>query len=252
MTRMRKPPYFLASFAIFFFLGILLFFLLRLPIFSPLRAVLEQSVLPIERMLYAKKIGETRDLEKLRQENVALQAQLAKQKEMEREIAALKDQFAFSQERARNLLPAHIIGKKDEDTFILDKGSNDRVSKGQIVVVKEVLLGVISDVTPHTAILLTMSNPKLAVSVKTSGTNALGILQGAGHGIMNMNHVVLSDHLDEKDIVLTKGDADKHIPADLSIGTIVSVDKKISDVFQQARVEQLLDVSRLTLVYISS
>ena len=79
MTRMRKPPYFLASFAIFFFLGILLFFLLRLPIFSPLRAVLEQSVLPIERMLYAKKIGETRDLEKLRQENVALQAQLAKQ-----------------------------------------------------------------------------------------------------------------------------------------------------------------------------
>lgn len=252
MTRMRKPPYLFVSFFFFFFLGVTLFFLLRLPFFSPVRAGLEQVVLPLERVLYTKKIGETSDLEKLREENAVLQAQIAKQTEMGREIAALKDQFAFSQERARDLLPAHIIGKKDNDTFILDKGSDDGIKKGQIVLVKDILLGVISDVTPHVATLQTMSNPKLAVSVKTSGTNALGILQGIGDGMMNMNHVVLSDHLDEKDIILTKGDADKHIPSDLSIGRIVSVDKKISDVFQQASVKQLLDVSRLTLVFISS
>ena len=252
MTRMGKRPYLLGSFFLFFLLGVGLFFLLQLPLFSPLRGGLESLVLPIERMLYGMKVGKADELEKLTQENATLQALVAKNKQTEKEMAALKDQFAFSQEKSRTLLLAHVIGMQDTDTFVLDKGTDDNVKKGDIVVIKDVLLGVIDKVTPHTAILLTMSNPKLTVSVKTSGTNALGIAQGVGKGSMTLDHVVLSDHLDEKDIVLTKGDADKHIPADLSIGKITSVDKKISDVFQQANVAQLLDVSRLAVVFISS
>jgi rod shape-determining protein MreC len=248
---MRKQPFLLGSFSLFFFLGVILFFLFRLPIFSPVQGFFETIFLPVERLLYTSNVSKISEVERLKEENAKLLAQLAKDKQSEKEMAALKDQFAFSQASSRTLLPAHIIGKRDIDTFILDKGENDGVKKGMIVVVKDILVGTIAQVTPHTGVLLTMSNKAQTISAKTSGTGALGILKGTGGAHLLLDHVVLSDHLDEKDVVLTKGDADKQIPADLSIGKISSVDKKMSDVFQEAQVDPLLDISHISLVFIS-
>lgn len=251
MTRMSKHPYLLGSFLLFFFLGVCIFFLFQLSFFAPVRGLFESAFLPIERVLHAKSVGKMTEVDNLKQQNAQLTAQLAKDKQSEKEMAALKDQFAFSQATSRTLLPSHIVGTRDGDTYVLDKGESDGVKKGSIVVVKDILLGTIFETTPHTSILLTMSSPRQTISVHTSSTNALGILKGTGAGHMLLDHVILSDHLDEKDVVLTKGDADKQIPPDLSIGKISSVDKKISDVFQQANVTPLLDISRISVVFIS-
>lgn len=251
MTRMSKHSYLLGSFFLFFFLGVCIFFLFQLPFFAPVRGIFESAFLPIERVLHSGSVGKLTEVDSLKQQNAELTAQLAKDKQSEKEMAALKDQFAFSQAAARTLLPSHIIGTHDVDTYVLDKGESDGVKKGSIVVVKDILLGTVFETTPHTSILLTMSSPRQTISVHTSSTNALGIIRGTGGGRMLLDHVVLSDHLDDKDVVLTKGNSDKQIPPDLSIGKISSVDKKISDVFQQANVIPLLDISRISVVFIS-
>ncbi|HZJ18567.1 MAG TPA: rod shape-determining protein MreC, partial [Patescibacteria group bacterium] len=68
-----------------------------------------------------------------------------------------------------------------------------------------------------------------------------------------LDNVLLSENLKKGDIILTKGDIDQEengYPPDLIIGKIISVDKSPSALFQKADVVSLVDLSKLTTVFI--
>lgn len=199
-------------------------------------------------------------LQRLQDENLQLRMKLASYQEQEREIRALRDQFATTSINSRTLLPAKIIGRRTiiqgsslPDQLILDKGTKDGVRKGSTIVYKNIFLGQIAAVTDHLSTADLSYRKEFSITAVVADSGALGVITGGGLGEMLLDKVVLSDKLSINSNVITKGNIDKEgrgVPPGLLIGKIVSIDKKPSALFQTAKVSLNVDVVRLDAVFI--
>lgn len=196
---------------------------------------------------------------KLRDENLSLEKKLVDQQKLIDENKALHDQFQVATLRSLDLLPAKIVGSSrfipgifSPDTFILDKGSNDGVKLGEAVVFKDNLVGKITKITRFLSEATLVTNPSLKFAAKTIKRSA-GVMRGEGNGDLILDNVLLSDHLNKGDLVLTSGDLktdETGVPSDIIIGQIVSVEGTYSDLFQRAKLKTLIDLSTLSEVFI--
>lgn len=182
------------------------------------------------------------------------------QYQLEQENKALRDQFQTTAPSSQILLPAHIVGAPRfipgvsmPEYFIIDKGKKDKIVAGQAVIFKDMLIGKIIAASERLSKAELISNASSTFTAKTKSTGALGVVRGLGSAEVILEKVVLSDTLTIGDVVLTKGDIDENgvgYPAYLVVGRIVSIDKKASALFQSARVRSIVDVSRLSLVFV--
>lgn len=197
--------------------------------------------------------------QKLLVANARLEADLAAKKALEKENSVLKKQFKYSTPHPKNLLPADVVsvrsflpGVSIPRELILDKGTKDGVKKGAGVIAANNLVGIIKEASPYLSVVLLVTEEGFSQSVRTVGTNALGIGRGVGGGIV-LDTVVLTDKLTKGDLVVTGASLTGNtllVPANLVLGQIVSVNKQQSALFQSAEVKSLLDLSHLTTVFI--
>lgn len=213
----------------------------------------ESATIPLQKFTFdIFNLSNKSEEDKLREENLKLITQLAKQKEVEKENKALHDQFATTKPSPKELLPVRIIGQHG-DEIILDKGERDAVRVGQVVVFKDNLIGQIFDTSMHRAVAILLPGDKISFTAKTVKTDASGVINGKGENVIILDKVVLSEKLEKEDIVVTKGDVDSSgngYPSGLIVGKIVSVSKKASSLFQQAEIASLIDFSKLETVFI--
>ena len=234
----------------FFLLSLLIFFFFH----KPIAGVLETLTLPIQKTLFGtihKPAENKTDVEKLRDENSHLLVELAKQKELEKENKALRDQFNSSSVSSQNLLPAVIIGTGD-GSFIIDKGSNDGIEKGNVIVVKDNLIGRVVEASSHVSVVHSITKGGVLLSAQTVKTQTVGVIKGMGENMI-FGNVVQSDKLEKGDVVLTKGDVDKNgngYPPHLVIGKITSVNKRASALFQVAEVRSFVNLSKVEMVFV--
>jgi rod shape-determining protein MreC len=175
-------------------------------------------------------------------------------------VRALRDQFQTTTPSSRKLLPASIVGFKGiiqgssaPSELIIDKGRSDAVVVGQVVMYKDTVIGTISKVSEHLSRITVVSHADSSFTGKTAKTNALGVIEGQGNGVMLLKNVVLSEKLRVGDLVLTKGDVDldgKGYPPDLIVGKIVKIERKPSALFQSAEVRSTVNFSKLTDVFV--
>lgn len=190
--------------------------------------------------------------EKLQEENNALRIQLAKYKELETDNKALHDQFAITSMNPKELIPTEVIGLRD-NKMVLDKGSDDSVKQGDIVLLKDNLIGSVTKVSPHQSVVTVITHPSTSFTAITTKTKAIGVVKSQGSGSIFLDNVVLADKLEQNDLVITKGDVTENgfgFPPNLVVGKIISVNKKDSNLFQQAKIRSLLDFSQLRTVFI--
>ncbi len=250
---MQRRSSILPIFVIFLFLTVLVGFSSYKGWFGGVGGIVEQLVLPIQRgsvLLFHPR--DTSEIAEVKEENRKLLTQLTKQKELEKENNALRDQFETTTPSSKKLLPALIIGQLD-DHLIIDKGTSDDVRVGQIIVYEQNLIGQVSQVSRYRAVISVVTAPKTSFTAITKKTQSLGVISGLGGQGMVLDKVVLSDKLEKGDVVVTKGDVDaggNGYPPDLIVGKIVSVNKKASNLFQQAEVRSLVNRERLTMVFI--
>lgn len=188
----------------------------------------------------------------LREENNALRTQLAKMQELERDNNALRDQFETTSPNPRDLLPATVIGI-NQDQILIDKGEEDAVKRGDIVVVKDNVIGKVEKVSPRVSVVRLITHPATSFTAQTAKTTAIGVVKAQGRDSITLENVVLSDKLENNDLVKTKGDVDEQgggFPPDLIVGRVISVSKKDSNLFQVAQVKSLVDMNRLNIVFI--
>lgn len=247
---MQKSGNIVPVFIVFFVLSLLIFFF-----FSKAAAgVLEQLTVPLQKSLFTSfhKPGENKtETEKLRDENNRLLGELAKQKEIEKENSALKDQFNTPGISSHKLLPAQVIGT-DDDEVIIDRGTGEGVKEGSVIIVKDNLIGRVISASAHISVVNLVTHKDILFTAQAQKTQALGVINGRGGGMILAN-VILSDTLEKGDLVVTKGDVDKTgdgYPPHLIVGKIVSVDKRASNLFQVAQVQSLVDLSRLNVVFV--
>jgi len=216
---------------------------------------LQIITLPIQEWAFGMTLKPTGTLtpqEQLQQENNQLRVALAQMQELQKDNQALHDQFQTTTPAPQKLLPAEVVGL--QQTYILiDKGSSDGLHIGDVVVVKNNLIGTIEKVTSHIAQVKLLSDPSTSFTAQSAKTSANGVVQAIDGGTIIFTNVVLSDKLEQNDIILTKGDRDSHgngFPPNLVVGKIISIDKQASSLFQAAKIQSMVDVSNLRMVFV--
>jgi rod shape-determining protein MreC len=262
---MPKKNNFLAYFLVLFILSLLIFGASKMGFLNPLDSFFKGMLSPFQAVTYSifakiTDFGSNSQIQSLKAQNVELTNKLIDQTKLIEDNKALKDQFQTENPRSQNLLSADVIGSPGfipgisvPEEVVLNKGTIDGVKLGQAVVYQNNLLGKITSVTASLASVALVTNASFSLTVQTLSTGAQGVAKGQGSGVMILDNVLLSDNLKKGDLVLTKGDTNMQsvgFPPDLVVGQIVSVNKNPSDLFQTAALQSLINVAKLSKVFI--
>lgn len=236
----------------FLVLSFVVFLLSKVSFFYNLNTFLESMTSPVRRsafVLFQK--DENSEITKLKNENRELRSMLMKQKDLEKDNQALRDQFIVTKPIPKILLPASMIGAPtflpgvtSVDKIYIDKGNANKIKKGDKVVFKDNLLGRIDKISPGVSAVELVNNKDFSITAKTLKTEAIGIVKGNGDKNMLLGNVSATDTLQVGDTVVTNDNYS------MVIGKIISVNKKASSLFQTAKVESLINVTKLKIVFV--
>lgn len=242
-------------------LSLLIFTRNQFPPVSLLQGTLQKLTVIPQRTLYGLKVailkvGQERDVEKLKEENRKLLARMTDYEKLKQDNVALRSQFESSFSREFRLLPAYVIGFSGRytapHTLVIDKGREDGVSEGMAVVWERTLVGEVHKVSPVFSSILLPTHKSFSTVAKTVQRAASGILTGEEDFIL-MDRVLITDELEREDIVVTKGEIKETgvgLPPDIIVGKVNSVNKRETKPFQTAKVAPLLDYSKLSTVFV--
>lgn len=202
-------------------------------------------------------VSESAKVKKLEEANLELLSQISSFEKLKQENQALSDQFKLTYPLSYNLLKAQVIGAPTfvpgvsvPDSFIINKGLKDNLKEGLAIVVKDNLIGVISEVSENISRVNLVNSPQFSFTAKTQN-GVVGIVKGGGG--LTIENILLSDQIKAGELVLTKGSVNSNgvgIPPDLIVGKIISVDKNPSELFQKAEIASFIDFANLSTVFV--
>lgn len=139
------------------------------------------------------------------------------------------------------------------ETFVIDKGSNDGIKEKQTVISPEGLVGYISQVTSSTSVVTTILNPNTSVSVEISTVNALALVKGdfdlKEKEQMKLTNLPISTELSVGEKIYTSGIGTMYEKG-LIIGEIAEVINSKNNVDRYAIIKPYVDFSSLDFVAI--
>jgi rod shape-determining protein MreC len=262
---MLKRGNFISYFIIFLIFSIALFGISKTGVLNPVTSIFQGVFFPLQEGIYNSfsrivNLGESPDIKLLRQENIYLSQKIVNQNNILQDNKALRDQFNTQTIKSANLISAQIVGApgflpgvSTPETLIIGKGETDGVKIGQAVVYKDNLIGQIFKTSSFVSVVNLVSNSSFSFTAKTLKTQSPGVIKGQGGGQLILDNVLLSETLEKGDLVLTKGDMSENgtgIPQDLVVGSISSISKNPSELFQKAEVKSFLDFTNLNEVFI--
>ena len=175
-------------------------------------------------------------------ENASLRTKLAQSE------AQVEQQDSLSP-KTFNLTPARPIGLGRYLT--LDKGSDNGVKVGEVVVYKDNYIGLIRGVTPQTAQVQLELDPdsKIAVFSQSQQGKAKGILQGQFGSEALMDKILHVEQITKGDLVYSEG-TEGNLPRGLIMGSVTSVLERENELFKRAKVKPVFDARDLELAFI--
>lgn len=260
---MQKKENFLPFFLVFFGISLVLILFGTSGIYRNLASLFNRVSEPgrnITNILTLKSIQNSYT-QKLTEENLKLKKAMSDQKNILSENAALRNQFESAPEKSQSLLPAKVIsapgfmpGVSLPDYLIINKGEKAGVKKGDTIISSNYLVGKVINSYPDISRveLITSKNSSFTAKVE-SETAANGIIKGQGGDEMVLDNVLLTTKLQKDGLITTKGDMNEKgegYPPDISIGKIISIEKKQSDLFQKARILSPVDFKNLNIVFV--
>lgn len=226
------------------------------------KAALQSITIPIQYGLYQSSRSTIRQFSFLGEIKLAVQ----KNKAYEQQIAALlsenadlrqklsesqgfEEQQKFLNPQTYNLLPARPIGSGRY--LIIDRGSEDGLRVGDVVVFKDNFIGQIKELSPKTATVRMVQDPdsKLAVFSQSKEGRSKGILEGQFGSDLLMDKILHEEQISEGDLVYSEGSEEK-LPKGLIMGKVTKVMERQNEVFKQAQVTPVFNVLDLDLVFV--
>ncbi|MFZ5425516.1 MAG: rod shape-determining protein MreC [Thermodesulfobacteriota bacterium] len=193
----------------------------------------------------------------LRQENEALQAELAKANE---ELVAVREQAALAKRLTSILLIqppaqwnregarviAHRLGPNAAlETFVIDKGSRHGVDVNTPVVSPEGVVGRVLRNSLSAATVIMVTDPNSKIPVISQKTRTQGILVGRGPGLpLSLHYVSLSAPVEEGETLVTTGLAGI-FPEGLPIGKVTGVTREGASLFLNVQAGPMFNPARL-------
>jgi len=129
----------------------------------------------------------------------------------------------------------------------VDKGSVDDVKRGELVVVKDILIGEVVSVGEVSSRVRLLSDAKTKIPA-VSEDGVKGILKGEFGNSISFDKVVQGEKLARGQIIFSSGEAG--IPKGLVLGKINKVENQPAALFQKADIQPLLPLDKLETVFI--
>lgn len=201
-----------------------------------------------------------RDVVSLRSENQSLQNQVSLlqtqiiQLEQDlREADILYSLLGFARGRPEETyIAAKVIGR-DPSPFLqyilIDKGSDDGIAYNMPVVTEKGLVGRIDAVTASAARVQLITDNASLVNSKIVGEDVDGVVRGSVTSDITIEMVSQEYTIEPGQTVQTSGLGGNY-PADITIGTILNVNKLENELFQSASLQPSEDFMNLTAVLV--
>jgi rod shape-determining protein MreC len=173
---------------------------------------------------------------------------------LQEENALLKEQLGFIQRTEAQAIATSILAKSVSGSvsrFVIDAGTQDGAQAGAAVVSGEgMYVGKIIEAGNGSATVsvLTDSTHTVAVSLYNEG-RTIGVASGLIGDLLQINFIPTDEIVQENDIVVTSG-LEAAIPSGLIVGIVNAVSQETGSPFQQAIVEPLIDIRRLSSVLV--
>jgi rod shape-determining protein MreC len=149
-------------------------------------------------------------------------------------------------------IAARVIGRERSSIFktiLLDKGSSNGLKVGLPVVAVGGVVGRIIDVSWNVSKVLLFIDYNSNIDALVQNARAQGILQGSGSKGCVLKYVQRLENVNVGDAVVSSGLAGV-FPKGLLLGTVISVDKEETSLFQKISVAPSVDVSKLEEVLV--
>jgi rod shape-determining protein MreC len=174
-------------------------------------------------------------------------------REAEIERTELRAQLQFKLANPTyDLLAAEVIGHDPSNLLhylIIDRGAQDGLAVGMPVVTARGLVGRITEVNPHSAQVMLLTDPASSVNALIQRSRATGVVQGQGRGGLTMHFVELGEQIEAGDIVLTSG-LGGSFPKRLVIGQVAAVKQHDVEMFQEVYVQSAVQFDRVESVLV--
>lgn len=247
---------------IFLLLSIAIFLLDSLGMLNPLRQFSSLTISPIQIGIYQTGIKIKNQFEFIlsvktaHNQNRALKAQLSgiliENATLRQELSKTKslvEQQAIISPTTYSLLPTTILGTSRY--LVIDKGEESGLKSGMPVVYKDSLIGQINEVSPFRSTVILTSDPESKISsmINTSNGKTKGLLIGQfGQGLL-LDKILHQEPVSVGDMVYTEG-TESILPKGLVLGTVSEVYPRDNEVFKQARIRPIFDITSLDMVFV--
>ncbi|MFZ5631799.1 MAG: rod shape-determining protein MreC [Bacillota bacterium] len=187
-----------------------------------------------------------------------LEGRVRQYEELKLENDRLKKMLDFKSEVASamgySLTAAAVIGRDPGNMFgiiTINKGAGEGLKPNMTVLSDQGLVGRITTVSPNTAEVLLITDPRSGVAALVQESRSPGIVEGlAGSpGQVRMVHIPIGTEINRGQVVVTSGSGSIY-PKGIPIGWILESGREPSGLFSSAVVVPFVDFSRLEEVMV--
>lgn len=194
----------------------------------------------------------------LKKENDKLKAEIDEYSKLKEENERFQKVLNFKDEKNNyDYIGTNIIGISGDSIlngYIVDRGKDDGIEKGMVVISADGLVGQVSSVGNNWAIVqcIVNENVKVAVMVDSTRENT-GILQGYkdyfNNNLAKVLNLPMDSEVKEGDIIVTSG-LGGYYPKEIKIGEVVSVEEDRVKVMKSAIVKPYVDFNKIEELFI--
>jgi rod shape-determining protein MreC len=189
----------------------------------------------------------------LRGEVARLEQEAVRNAELERENQQLREALNLKSAYPDwEYLEASVVATDPANlvrALTINKGSKDGVKEGMTVVTPAGLVGRVTKVTPVAAKVLLLTDSSSSVTSMIQNSRAVGVVNGERAEYLQMSYIPQAETVRSGDKAVTSGLGGIYPPGIL-IGNVVSVSKKDTDMFQEARIDPAVKTDNLEKVLI--
>lgn len=228
---------------------------------------------PVQSLLYkgTNRIKETLDFflnfsevkaenKELINKNQELENKIATYSDLKEENDRLREVLNFAEERNNyNYISCDIIGYSGGnflDGYIVNKGKNENIQKGMIVIASQGLVGQVTSVGSNWSIIQSLVNENIAVSVMVERTrDATGYIKGfkdsKNSNLAKVYDLPMDSEVKEGDVIMTSG-VGMLYPKEIRIGEVIRVEEDKVKVMKSAVIKPYVDFNKLEELFIVS
>lgn len=184
----------------------------------------------------------------------SLTEQVVDYEKIKRENEQLKQQLQIEEDSGElelEMIGAAVVSRDANDVFYgfsIDKGYLNGVSKDDVVITEEGLVGIVSEVYATTSIIKTIYSEDVRVSVIAQQYDETGVLNSdimtADSGLVRMDFLSNTTEITQYAIITTSG-ASPTYPPGITVGYVISVDQSNTDVSKYAMIQPKVDIKNV-------